>query len=373
MTIKISVTSRIFAALAVCCSLPVAASSPESNTQYHKDLHEAARQEGELVVYSVTSSVPLLLEDFQRLYPGIKLRYVTMDTSPLHERIISEAEDGSVADIAWSSAMDLQVELVDGGYAMSYESPELTKIPPWAVWRNQAFGTSFEPVGIVYNKSLLAASEVPQSRTEFIELITSAPQRFHGKIIAFDPVASGLGYLLMTQDAAKSGDEFWSLAQTMACAGLRPQSGSGAMFKLIASGDALVGYNLLGSYTQRRASTDLPELGLVLPNDYTLIMSRVMFILRDAPHPNAAKLWLDYVLSKRGQQMISESGLGSVRSDVVGEFTSTSFEQNGGKVIKPITIDAELLTHLDADMRRTFLHRWQRISSNHCSAELTPN
>lgn len=283
MNTKIPFIFRIFVALSLCLTLPVAASSSESNTQYHKDLREAARQEGELVVYSVTSSVPLLLEDFQRLYPDIKLRYVTMDTSPLHERIIREAEDGSVADIAWSSAMDLQVELVDGGYAMSYASPELAHIPPWAVWRNQAFGTSFEPVGIVYNKSLLAASQVPQSRAEFIKLITGMPDEFDGKIIAFDPVASGLGYLLMTQDAAISGDEFWSLAQSMACAGLRPQSGSGAMFKLIASGDALVGYNLLGSYTQRRARTDLPELRLVLPNDYTLIMSRVMFILRDAP------------------------------------------------------------------------------------------
>ena len=142
------------------------------------------------------------------------------------------------------------------------------------------------------------------------------------------------------------------------------------MFKLIASGDALIGYNLLGSYTQRRARTDLPELGLVLPNDYTLLMSRVMFILRDAPHPNAAKLWLDYVLSKRGQQLISESGLGSVRSDVVGEFTPTSFEQNRERVIKPIAIDMDLLAHLDANARQAFLERWQRTSSNHCSADL---
>lgn len=296
-----------------------------------------------------------------------------MDTSPLHDRIISEAENGSVADIAWSSAMDLQVELVSGGYAMPYESPELANVPAWAAWRNQAFGTSFEPVGIVYNKSLLAESEVPQSRTEFIELIRSDPQRFDGKVIAFDPVASGLGYLLMTQDAATSDDDFWRLAQSMACSGLRPQSGSGAMFKLIASGDALVGYNLLGSYTRRRASTDLPELGLVLPNDYTLIMSRVMFILRDAPHPNAAKLWLNYVLSQRGQQLISKSGLGSVRADVAGEFTPTSLGKNRERAIRPIAIDADLLTHLDANARQAFLDRWQRTSSNHCSADLKPN
>lgn len=370
---SISIVCKVLAALTVCCSLSAAADTPEGYPQNYEDIREAARREGELVVYSVTSSVPLLVEDFRRLYPEIVLRYVSMDTSPLFDRIISEAEDGGVADIAWSSAMDLQVELVNDGYAMPYESPELANIPPWAVWRNQAFGTSFEPVGIVYNKALLDASEVPQSRAEFIELITSRPEKFGGKVIAFDPVASGLGYLLMTQDAATSTEEFWSLVQSMVCSDMRLQSGSGAMFKLIASGDVLIGYNLLGSYTQRRARTDLPELGLVLPNDYTLVMSRVMFIVRDAPHPNAAKLWLDYVLSRRGQQIISDSGLGSVRSDIGGEFTSASFGQSMGKVIKPISVDADVLTHRDATERQNFLDRWRRTTLNHCSADLRPD
>ena len=121
------------------------------------------------------------------------------------------------------------------------------------------------------------------------------------------------------------------------------------------------------------ARTDLPELGLVLPNDYTLVVSRVMFILRDAPHPNAAKLWLDYVLFRRGQQIISDSGLGSIRSDVGGEFTSAPSEQSIGKVIKPTKVDADILTHLDAAERQKFLDRWRRTSINHCSANLRPD
>ena len=106
------------------------------HAQDYEDLREAARREGELVVYSVSSSVPMLVEDFQRLYPEIELRYVSMDSSPLYDRIISGAENGSVADIAWSSAMDLQVGLVNDGYATPYEPPKLANIPPWAVWRN---------------------------------------------------------------------------------------------------------------------------------------------------------------------------------------------------------------------------------------------
>ena len=130
---KISTVYKVLAVLTVCCALSAAADTPEATRKTTKTFAKPHVAEGELVVYSVTSSVPSLVEDFQRLYPEIILRYVTMDTSPLHDRIISEAEDGSAADIAWSSAMDLQVELVNDGYAMPYESPELVNIPPWAV------------------------------------------------------------------------------------------------------------------------------------------------------------------------------------------------------------------------------------------------
>ena len=52
------------------------------------------------------------------------------------------------------------------------------------------------------------------------------------------------------------------------------------------------------------------------------MLSRVMFINKSAKNPDAAKLWLDYVLSKRGQTLIAnQAQLGSIRSDVNGETT----------------------------------------------------
>ena len=41
-----------------------------------------------------------------------------------------------------------------------------------------------------------------------------------------------------------------------------------------------------------------------------------MFINGKAAHPNAAKLWLDYVLSKRGQEMLAKSDLGALHAAV---------------------------------------------------------
>ncbi len=358
---------RAFGVISVLLGLSIAAAqAPKGYPSDYHDLREAARQEGKLVVYSVTSSVPLLVKDFRDLHPDIELTYIAMDTMPLYERVVSESQGGSIADIAWSSAMDLQIKLVNDGYAMAYASPEISNIPGWAVWRNQAFGTSFEPVGIVYNSSLLDASEIPQTRADFIELLLTKSGKFKGKVIAFDPVSSGLGFLLMTQDVAVGGGGFWTLAQAMGSSDVRPMAGSGAMFERIGAGESLIGYNLLGSYARARAKKDIPTLGLVLPNDYTLIMSRVMFILRDAPHPNAAKLWLDYILSARGQQIIANSGLGSIRTDIRDELTATSLEKQLGEAIKPIDVGPGVLTYLEETKRQEFLDQWQQaIKSLH--------
>jgi ABC-type Fe3+ transport system substrate-binding protein len=76
------------------------------------------------------------------------------------------------------------------------------------------------------------------------------------------------------------------------------------MMERIASGDSLIGYNLLGSYAIVRAKTD-PSIGYVLPRDYTLVMSRIIFITKASRNPNAAKLWVDFLLSKRGQEIIA--------------------------------------------------------------------
>ena len=238
--------------------------------------------------------------------------------------------------------MDLQIKLVNDGYAQAYTSAEISNLPGWAVWRNEAYATTSEPVGFVYNRRLLAQQDVPQDRAGLIRLLKSQSTRLQGKVVAFDPEKSGLGYLLMAQDASVSRSGFRELASALGEAKVRPGSGSGAMFTLLGSGECLIGYNLLASYAAGRAKKDLPDLGIVLPTDYTLVMSRIMFITRKAAHPNAARLWLDYVLSKRGQEIIAKSDLGSIRADVEGEMTLSDLGKRLGNALRPIPVGPEI-------------------------------
>ncbi|HEY2817122.1 MAG TPA: extracellular solute-binding protein, partial [Casimicrobiaceae bacterium] len=108
----------------------------------------AANKEGKVVIYSAldTKAAGPLIKDFSALYPNVKVEYNDMNSTEMYNRFIAEAASGQgSADVMWSSAMDLQVKLVDDGQATTYASPEAAKLPSWAVYKNQAYGTTYEP------------------------------------------------------------------------------------------------------------------------------------------------------------------------------------------------------------------------------------
>jgi iron(III) transport system substrate-binding protein len=254
--------------------------------------------------------------------------------------------------------MDLQVKLVSDGYGLAYKSPEAAAIPAWANWKDMAYGTTFEPIGFVYNKRLVPADEVPTSHDDFVKLLSSKADKYKNKVTTYDIEKSGVGFAFITQDATDN-PKFWELAKALGNAGVRVQSSTGTMLERISSGENLIGYNILGSYALVRAKKD-PSIGVAFPKDYTLVLSRVMFVNKSAKNINAAKLWLDYTLSKRGQTVIAnESQLYAIRADVKGETTSADLIKQYGASLKPLPVSPALLQYLDQAKRLAFLKQWK--------------
>jgi iron(III) transport system substrate-binding protein len=326
----------------------------------YQKIIDGAKKEGKLVIYGATDSKAAqpLIKDFNTLYPGITVEYNDMNSTEVYNRFISEsAAGGTTADVLWSSAMDLQMKLASDGYAMAYKSVEAPKIPGWAMWNDMAYGTTFEPAAIVYNKRLVTGAEVPQTHADFAKLI--ATDKFRDKVTTYDIEKSGVGFMFMTQDS-QDFPQYPVLANAFGTAKVRVQSSTGTMLERISSGENLIGYNVLGSYALVRAKTD-PSLGVVLPKDYTLILSRVQFINKNAKNANAAKLWMDYLLSQRGQTVIAnDSKLYAIRADVKGETTSAELiHEIGEKNIKPLPVHPSLLQYLAPAKRMAFLKQWK--------------
>jgi iron(III) transport system substrate-binding protein len=321
----------------------------------------AAEKEGQLVVYSSTDQVVAapILKDFAQLHPHLQVEFNDLNTTELYNRFVSEAAAGSGSgDVLWSSAMDLQVKLVQEGYAADYHSPETAGLPGWAVWKGLAYGTTYEPIVFVYNRRLLKPEEVPQSHAALAALLRSQTARFKGKLTAYDPERSGVGFLLITQDA-RQDPAFDEAARAYGLAGIRLYTSVGAMLERIGSGEHLLGFNIFASYATARQKKD-PSLGVVYPKDYALVLSRIAFVPKAARHPNAARVFLDYLLSQRGQEMVARAGLGAIRPDVHGEGTAATLARSLGATLRPIAVGPGLLEYLDQAKRLDFLDRWQK-------------
>ena len=338
-----------------------AAQVPAGYPASYGDTIAAAKKEGKVVVYSTTDTAAanFLTKDFATLYPGISVEYNDMNSTEVYNRFISErAANAGSADVLWSSSMDLQIKLANDGGALAYASPEIPHLPAWAVWRTEAYGTTYEPLAIVYNKRLLTGDEIPQSHADLLRVFTTKADKLKGKVTTYDIEKSGVGFMLITQDS-KYNPQFWEMVKALGAVGPRVQSSAGTMMERISSGENLLGFNIFNSYAALRAKKD-PSIGIVLPKDYTLVMSRVMFISKSAKNPNAAKLWLDYILSKRGQAIIAnQSELGSIRSDVEGEMTVAGYTKQLGANAKPIPVSTDLLAYLDQTKRLDFIKQWQ--------------
>ncbi|MEI7611819.1 MAG: ABC transporter substrate-binding protein [Betaproteobacteria bacterium] len=319
-------------------------------------LSEAAQ----VVLYAATDRqvVDPLIRDFEAAHPEINVIYQDLNSGELYDRFLNERESKDQADVLWSSAMNLQFKLVNDGYAAPYKSSETAALPTWAIWKGEAFGTTFEPIVIAYNKQLIALADVPKTHAELVRFLREHPRQLRHRIATYDPRGSGLGYLLHTQDMEANPVSFWNLIRAFGRTDIILEPSTADMLDHIAKGRAMIGYNVLGSYALNHAASD-PNIGIVLPSDYTLVLSRIAFINRQAPHPKEARILMDYLLSQRGQSLLNHTGLFSVRNDVsTSDRLVVELRQQLGNAFRPIVISTGLLTYMDKMKRELFLGRW---------------
>lgn len=320
---------------------------------------EAAKAEGEVSVYTSTdiAQAQAMLDAFTAKY-GVKVAYNDVGTNGAYNQVISEAAASQVtADIVWSSAMDLQMTLVADGYTEAYPSAERANIPAWANYKDTLYGTTIEPIGIIYNTSALKEDRIPKTRPELIKFLNDNQAELKGKIATFDPEKSGTGFLHHTNDARQTTD-FWDLAKALGGVGVKTYSSSGSMKETVVSGENVMAINIIGSYALAWVK-ESPNLGVAFGTDYTPAFSRLATITKGAPHPNAAKLLVDFMLSKEGQSALASGGLPAIREDAEGGLNSKTLNELVGGNLKPIAVDDGLLEYMEPTKRVDFFNQWK--------------
>jgi iron(III) transport system substrate-binding protein len=351
-------TFAAVAALTVT-SAAFAADVPAGYPADYAKVIEAAEKEGKVVVYSATDAAAAqpLLKAFAKAFPKISVEYNDLNSTELYNRLISEVAAGGTGDVTWSSAMDLQIKLAQDGYALTYASPEKAKLPGWSVYKDQAYGTTYEPVLFVHNKRLLPEAQMPKTHEEFIQVLTEKKAELTGKVATYDPERSGTGFAYISNDQLHF-PKLWDLAAALGGVSVKLYTSTGTMLEKIGSGEHVLGYNMIGSYAINRGKKD-PNVGVVYPQDYVEIVSRVMLIPAKAKNPNAGKVFLNFVLSQDGQKAMADSGLFAMRDDVEGDATVKTLKAKFGDKLKPIPVDDSTTQYLDQTKRLAFLKKWQ--------------
>lgn len=327
-------------------------------TPTHDDRRSVVR---ELVIVSTTDTVVFapVISDFQQQNPDIRIRYRLMDGEPLYTGFLNQARAGeSMGDLLLSTSMDLQVKLVNDGYAVPHISENSSAVPKWALWRDEAFGITFEPVVMVFNSELMHGRAIPVSRSQLLAELRRDPDFWRKRVGTYDIARSGVGYLLASQDA-RLNSESAVLIDALGDVGVVTNENSGALLDQIESGDLVMGYNLLGSYARKRVEEGA-RLTIIYPQEYTLAISRTAIIPRNAANPADAHLFLEYLLSLRGQRVLTDrSHLNAVRTDIEGPYLDLGVRNAQIGLLKPIALGPGLLVYQDQRKRAEMLESWR--------------
>lgn len=299
-----------------------------------------------------------LIKAFQTQNPTISVHYEELQTQEVYARTLQETDKhGATADLIISSAMDLQMKLANDGYAQPVNVPGRANWPSWAKWRNTAFALTFEPAVIVYHKPSFAKQAPPRTRAGLARLLRAEENRFYGKVATYDIERAGVGYLFLAMDEEHHRD-IWSLVRRFGSSGVKLYSNSSAILQRVSDGQFALGYNILGSYASNWARSN-PDLGIILPQDYTLVMSRIALVPTSARNADLGSRYLAFLMSRQGQTIMAQkSRVPALHPALQGDKTASYLSAQLGNRLRPIAVRPSLVVYLDQVKRARFIKKW---------------
>lgn len=264
-----------------------------------------AREEGKVVYYtSWPSEYNAALETaFEEKYPWIDAEWWRSSSYKVLEKYLAEKEAGKVECDLFSIA-DVSVFLdftEEGGYFLYYDAPFYDYYPAavqdrgwWCAWRDYSYA-------IIYNKELC-----PVEIKSWWDL--TKPE-LKGKLGMEDPRIGGT-YTQYYALRKALGTEFW---EKMGQQDVLIMSGSGPGCEAVAAGEIYAFINVCDYQTPGWVAQTEGLVAGVWPPEGVCGSPVPMAITADAEHPNAAKIFMDWLLSPDGQRVVVENGASSPR------------------------------------------------------------
>ena len=258
-----------------------------------------AKKEGQLVWYTTTSppdSKPLL-DAFMKKYPFLKAQSIRSGAPELVEKFIFEKRAGKyIADVI--RVLDFDVERFKRENLVArYQSPAAEKFSP-AMKDPQGYWTTDDYTIKVmgYNTKLVAEKEAPKSWFDLLD------PKWHSKIMI-----EILDYRLYAGWEQRLGlEQANKLAEGLARQKIALRRGASQIAELLAAGESPLAQAYVHHLEVLKAKGAPVEW--IRTFDPLVALRGAVAISANAPHPNAARLFVDFYLSKEAQQIVRTWG-----------------------------------------------------------------
>lgn len=300
-------------------------------------LEEGAKKEGKLLWYTtliVNQALKPIKQAFEKKYPYVQVEYHRADSEALAQRMLAEYQ-AKRYDVDVLDGTSTIVMLKKAGYIQRFSTPQLRDYPArlkesqgyWAV-PNLYFMT------LGYNTKLVAANEVPKSLSDLLN------PKWKGKMVWNTSGGSGapvfLGNTLITLGEQKGMAYLKQLtAQNVA----KSTASARAVMDMVVAGEYAIGINMFNYHAVISRAAGAPVDWQAIEPVPALV--KTLGLAKNAPHPHASMLFIDFLLSKDGQKILQEADYLPAHPDVPAKVAD--LKAGGGKFSKFNFIAPELL------------------------------
>lgn len=266
-----------------------------------------------LNMYCVTDSIRLVLDEFEK-DTGIKVENLTMKNGEILQRLKNEKESGvNIADIWFTGGADAFINAAQNDLFVSYKSPQGEVLDDVMKDKDGYWhGTSLTLVNWVVNKQLIEEKglKMPETWEDLLQ------EGLKGEVSMSNPASSGTAYNVVSAILQTKGEEEgWKyLDKLIDQVPFFTARGSDPA-RLVVNGEAIVGIN--ASNGDRELEENNAHIKLVYPKDGTGWWPQPVAIVKGTKNLDAAKVFVDWILSKKGMETVAKVRNAAVaRTDV---------------------------------------------------------
>jgi iron(III) transport system substrate-binding protein len=284
-----------------------------AQADYITELYAKAKQEGELTWYSVYWPSDRSEKHgaiFTNAFPGVKVNVVRATAQVAYQRLSQDIQAGAAnCDVFASTDMGQFVSLKQRGLTLPYRMKSIEAID--ARFHNVDPDDAYQivnatTVGLAYNTNKVKPEQAPKSWKEFID------SKWKGQSVVGHPGFSGfVGTWVVQMTKLYGWDYFEQLAK------LKPHVGRSIIdtVTVLVSGERSIGASP-SALVLRNAAQGNP-VAVSYPEEGSVLMISGSAIMKNSKHPNAAKLFMEFLYSKENAaEEIEEFGT-PLRTDTV--------------------------------------------------------